>query len=205
MSFALIFDVAMACVLAFFAVRGLIRGFSGEVVELAGLFVALSCSWPLAQPAAACILEYFPDWSPRLVSLGCTVAIFFGVMLVFALINKLVYLIVRAADLSLIDHSMGVLIGALKTACLVLFLYGALTSFPILPLGWMGESYTMRGAAAVWPPVQKLLERYGLLHTEGLSNASETGSPSPSGEPVSLPQAASLDGPVAIPMAVPEK
>ena len=170
MSFALIFDLAAACALAFFAVRGLIRGLSGEIVGLVGFLASLFCSWTCAQPAAEYVLQYLPDWDPSLVSLGCTVAIFFAVMLVFALIDKIVSFLVDAANLSLMDHALGILVGALKTGCIVLFIYGVLTVFPFIPRDWMKESYAMRGAAVVWPPAAQLLEAWGVLDLKALAH-----------------------------------
>ena len=51
MNFAFGFDIAAGCLLAFFAVRGAFRGFSGEIIALIGLAASVFCGWTFAQPA----------------------------------------------------------------------------------------------------------------------------------------------------------
>ena len=63
---------------------------------------------------------------------------------------------IQAANLSMADHFFGTFAGALRAFFVVLFIYGVVSIFsPILPSDWLRESYAMRGAAVVWPPVAR--------------------------------------------------
>ncbi|MCR4817604.1 MAG: CvpA family protein [Fretibacterium sp.] len=169
MSAGLIFDIASALVLAFLLVRGLIRGFSGEILGLIGFFVSLFCAWNFARPAADLVLKYFPNMDVTITALACAVVIFILVSLAFALFDKLLSIIIQAANLSMLDHLLGLVVGAVKTFCLILLIYGVLKTFPgILPTDWMDESYAMRGAAAAWQPVMGFLEGHGIIDLKSL-------------------------------------
>ncbi|NLL37503.1 MAG: CvpA family protein [Fretibacterium sp.] len=164
MSFAWIFDIAMGCVLAFFLVRGALRGLTGEIFSLLGLLAGIFFGWTFARPAAELILGFFPSWDPTITELLCSIAIFIGASLVFALLGGLVGLLVKAARLSFMDHLLGAGMGVLKACCLVLFIYGVVSIFPtLIPSDWMKESYAMRGAAVVWPPVRSFMEERNWL------------------------------------------
>ena len=170
MSVGLIFDIAAALVVAFFAVRGLLRGFSGEVLGLVGFFASVFCAWTFARPAADLLLKYFSSVKdPSLVALGCGVLIFIAVSLLFALLDGMLSLIVKAANLSALDHLLGVVMGSVKALCFVLVIYAVFVTLPVLPKDWMAGSYAMKGASAVWPPVQSFLESHGLLDLKALS------------------------------------
>ncbi len=170
MSAGLIFDIGAAVVLAFFMVRGLIRGFSGEILGLIGFFASLFCAWHFARPAAGLVLNYFPRLDATLTGLACAVIIFILVSLAFALLDGILSLIIKAAKLSMLDHTLGIVVGAFKTLCIVLLIYGVLKTFPtFLPTEWMAESYTMRGAASAWPPVIGFLEEHGIIDLKSLS------------------------------------
>ena len=154
MNIALMFDIAAGCLLVFFAVRGAIAGLSGEIGALVGLIASIFCGWTCARPAAELLLEYFPSWDATLVALICAVVIFIGVSLFFAFLGHLLRLLIQAANLSMADHFFGTFAGALRAFFVVLFIYGVVSIFsPILPSDWLRESYAMRGAAVVWPPV----------------------------------------------------
>ena len=58
---ALIADIASAIILSFFLVKGLLQGFSGEIVGLVGFFASLFCGWRFAQPFANNITKYLPS------------------------------------------------------------------------------------------------------------------------------------------------
>ena len=172
MNFPFMFDIAAGCLLAFFAVRGALRGLSGEIVALIGLVVSVFCGWTFARPLADVILRYFPSWDATIVSLLCSVALFVGVSLLFAFAGRLLRLLIRAANLSMADHFFGTFAGALRAFFVVLFVYGAVSIFsPILPSAWTKESYAMRGAAVVWPPVIAFLSDRGWIDLDRLAPA----------------------------------
>ena len=170
MNFAFMFDIAAGCLLAFFAIRGALRGLSGEVVALVGLVASVFCGWTCARPAAGIVLEYFPSWDATVVALICSVAIFMAVSLLFTFVGRLLRLLIRAANLSMADHLLGTFAGALRAFFVVLYIYGAVSIFSlILPSDWMRESYAMRGAAVVWPPVIAFLSDRGWVDLERLA------------------------------------
>ena len=169
MSVGLIFDIAAAVVLAFFAVRGLLRGFSGEVLGLVGFLASVFCAWTFARPAAGFLLKYFPSLDPTLAALACGVLIFIAVSLIFAFLDEMLSLLVKAANLSVFDHVLGIVIGALKALCVFLLIYAVMTTLSGLPTAWMEDSYVMKGAAMVWPHVRAFLEAHGLLDLSALN------------------------------------
>ena len=171
MSVGLIFDIAAAVVLAVLAVRGLLRGFSGEILGLIGFFASVFCGWTFAKPAAAFLLGYLPSMDPTVAALVCGVLIFIAVSLIFAMLDGLLSAIIKAARLSLIDHVLGIFMGAVKALCLVLVIYGVLTTVRVFPTDWMNDSYVMKGAAAVWPYVRSFLEEHGILDFNSLAAA----------------------------------
>ncbi len=169
---SLIVDIMVAAVFAFFMFRGLFRGFSGEIVGFVGFFASLFCGWKFAQPAAEFILQYFPNFDKTIVAIVCGVIIFIIVSLVFAMINGLLSQIVRAANLSFIDHTFGVLIGFIKAGFIIVIFYGALVTFsPLIPTSWMSRSYTMTTTAKVWPYVRNFLQDHKILDFEALNEA----------------------------------
>ena len=172
MTFAHVFDIGAACVLAFLVVRGAIRGLTGEIVSLLGLVASVFCGWTFAQPLGAIVLSYFPTWDKTVTELACSVVIFMAVSLAFAAVANVMRMIVKAAHLSLLDHMLGVVSGAARAFFLVLFIYGAMSIFsPVVPGEWMQESVTMRGAAVVWPTVLKFLTDRGWINADQLKPA----------------------------------
>ncbi|MDR1873797.1 MAG: CvpA family protein [Synergistaceae bacterium] len=191
MTVAHIFDIGAAGVLAFFMVRGALRGLTGEVVSLLGLVASVVCGWTFAQPLAQFVLQYFPEGDKAITELLCSVVIFVGVSLAFSALARVLQMIVKAASLSFVDHALGAVSGAARAFFVVLFIYGGFSIFsPILPGAWMKDSIAMRGAAVVWPPVLKILIDNGWID---LSQVSGPLSPSEAGLPVVL---FNLAGPV---------
>lgn len=172
MTFAHVFDIGAACVLAFFAVRGALRGLTGEIVSLLGLIASVVCGWTFAQPLGAIVLSYFPSWDRTITELACSIVIFMVVSLVFAAMAKILRILVKAANLSLLDHTLGVVSGAARAFFLVLFIYGAVSIFsPVVPGAWMKESIAMQGAAVVWPSVFKFLTDRGWIDLDHLKTS----------------------------------
>ena len=164
MSFAHVFDLGAAFALAFFVVRGAIRGLTGEIIALLGLIASVLCGWTFARPVGAVVQNYFPTFNPAVTELICAIAIFMCVSLAFAVVCKIMRAIVRAADLTFLDHVMGAVAGGLRAFVVVLFIYGVMTIFsPILPNEWMQNSIAIKGASAVWPTVFKIITDNGWI------------------------------------------
>ena len=172
---ALIADIASAIILSFFLVKGLLQGFSGEIVGLVGFFASLFCGWRFAQPFANNITKYLPSLSslnPTILTLICGVSLFIAVSLVFALLNSLLSMAVRTANLSLVDHTFGIVIGLFKGAALILIAYVLLITFNnLIPTDWMDQSYAMKIAGQVWPPVRDLLQELKIIDFSALVGA----------------------------------
>ncbi|MBQ7067904.1 MAG: CvpA family protein [Synergistaceae bacterium] len=165
-SIGLIFDGVMAVVLIFFMYRGIKRGFSGEIIGLVGLTVGIFCALNFLEPAVNLFYKYVdaPSLDKNIVSLICAVAIFFAVEIVFALIGAVLSYLVKVTKLSLMDHFFGMLIGIIKTAFIVIFIYAVMSMFSnVLPSDWVNDSYCMKGAKIVWPYCRDVLQSHGIL------------------------------------------
>ena len=172
MTFAHVFDIGAAFALAFFVVRGAMRGLTGEIISLLGLITSVLCGWMFARPLSGVVLSYFPAWSPTVTELACAFAIFIGVSLAFAVVNKIMKALVRAANLSFLDHVMGAVSGSARAFVIVLFIYGIMTIFsPAIPGDWMEDSMAMKGASAVWPTVYKIMTDNGWIDPSRLTPA----------------------------------
>ena len=163
---ALVFDLVMIIVLIFFIWRGFIRGFSGEIISFVGFFVAAYCAWNFYEPAVSLFREYLPsiNLDDTVISIICGVVIFFGIEIVFALISGIISYVVKVAELTVTDHCLGVVIGIVKTFCIIVFVYAIVVSFPgLLPEETFEKSFSMKAAAYVWPHVRDFLTEVGVL------------------------------------------
>ena len=163
MTFSQVFDIGAAFALAFFLVRGAIRGLTGEIVSLLGLVASVLCGWTFAHPLSSLVLSYFPTWSPTVTELACAAVIFMCVSLAFAVLNKIMRVLVKAANLSFLDHVMGAVSGGMRAFVMVLFIYGVVSIFPVIPGEWMKDSVAMKGASVVWPTVFKIMTDNGWI------------------------------------------
>ena len=162
----------MGVVLLFFLYRGCVRGFSGEIIGLVGLFVSTFCAWNFIDPAVDLVFRYMGHSSldRNVVSLICAVVIFFVVEIIFAIIGWILTYLVKVTKLSLMDHFFGMLIGLLKTMFIVLFIYAIVATFSkVLPSDWTESSYAMKGASYVWPPIRDLLQSHGIIDFTALT------------------------------------
>ena len=165
MTFDKIFDIGTAFALAYFIVRGAMRGLTGEIVSLFGLVASVLCGWTFARPMSAVTQSYFPTLSATVLELICAIVIFMGVSLAFAVISKIVQALVKAANLTFLDHAMGAVSGGVRTFVIVLFIYGVMSIFSPMLLGkWMKDSVVMKGASEVWPTVFKIITDKGWIN-----------------------------------------
>jgi len=174
MTFAHVFDIGAAFALAFFSLRGALRGLTGEIVSLLGLIASVMCGWMFAQPMAVALLRYFPGWTPAITELICAVVIFMGVSLLFSIVSKIMRALVRVANLTFLDHIAGAVAGGVRAFVVVLFIYGITSIFsPVIPSDWMEDSLAMQGASAVWPAVLQFMTGNGWINPDRLTSQLE--------------------------------
>ncbi len=170
MNAGLIFDIGAGIVLAFFIVRGLFNGFSGEIIGFVGLFVSIFCAMTFTDEATEILLKFLPSFDRTIAGFICSMAIFILVEIIFSLIGIILSFVVSVARLSLIDHVLGMFIGALKTLCLIIFIYAIFMTFnKILPTDWMNDSYCMKYAGMIWPEIRNFLEQNNLIDFRALT------------------------------------
>ena len=111
-------DGAFLAVLALSVIVGLVRGFVFELLSLAGWLVA----WFGAQWAAPVVAPHIPIGSAgsALNFAAAFVLCFLGALLAWALLARLVRMLVRATPLSLIDRVLGAGFGLVRGAVLLL-------------------------------------------------------------------------------------
>ncbi len=172
MNVALIVDAVLGIILIFFLYRGLVNGFSGEVIGLVGFFVSTFCAWKFADPAVELASRYIndPAFDRNILSLACSLAIFFIVQIIFAVIGFILSWMVKVTQLSLTDHICGMIVGFLKASFITIIVYALLSSFPkMIPTEWMEESWFMKGASYIWPYIRDLLQEHGLVDFRALT------------------------------------
>jgi membrane protein required for colicin V production len=134
-------DWALLAVLAVSMIVGVLRGFVFEVLSLAGWLVA----WFGAQWLAPELAPYVPVGVPGagLNHAAAFVIAFIGVLIAWALMARLVRLLVRATPLSLADRVLGAGFGLVRGALLLLAvaMVAALTPLAASP-SWQASAGT---------------------------------------------------------------
>ena len=162
-----IIDGVIGFLFIIFLYRGLIRGFSGEIIGMVGFIVGMFCAWKFTDAAVILVQRYAGSFGldGAMLSLLCAMGIFFIVEIIFAVIGWFLSYVVKVTQLSLTDHVMGMVLAVVKTAFLILIVYGVLATFSnVLPTEeWTEQSYTMKGASYVWPYARDFLESRGII------------------------------------------
>lgn len=111
-------DWAFVSVLALSMLVGLVRGFVFECLSLAGWVVA----WFVAQWSSPWLAPQIPLGSAgSALNLGLAFALaFIGALIVWALLARLLRMLVHATPLSLLDRLLGALFGLLRGTVLLL-------------------------------------------------------------------------------------
>ncbi len=146
-------DWTLVVVLAISVIVGLVRGFVFEVLSLAGWVVA----WFAAQWAAPELAPHIPVGTrggPLNLAVSF-VLVFVGVLVVWALVAKLVRMIVRATPLSLADRALGAGFGFVRGAMLLLALATVIALTPAVRSpewrGSQGATLLMAGLQGLKP------------------------------------------------------
>lgn len=153
------FDLCMVLLVVFFAVKGLFRGFSGEVFSLAGIIGGIYFGLAYADPADAVLRGYFPALSPSLSRIIAIAVIFFVVCVVCALAGKLFRALLSLVSLSTLDRLCGFLLGVVKGAAIVVLIVVLLTRIQsFLPGVRLSESRVVVLVNAVMPEIEGYLD-----------------------------------------------
>lgn len=172
MNIGAIIDGIAGIVLIFFLYRGLVKGFSGEVIGLVGFFVGTFCAWKFTEPAVVLVNQYLGDTGidSSVIAIMCAVGIFFGVEIIFTIVGIILSYLVKVTQLSFTDHFFGMIIGLLKTCFIILAVYACLVSFPgLINDEVIDNSYAMKGASYVWPYVRDFLQSHGIIDFKELA------------------------------------
>lgn len=105
------FDVTVLCVLGLFALRGLLRGFVGEIAGLVGLLGGVWLAHRFYAPLATHLtIIKTPLWQNAVAY----VAIFLGVIIAVGVIARLLRAILTFSFVAWADKSAGLLVGIAK-------------------------------------------------------------------------------------------
>lgn len=148
-----IVDLAMLVLLAVSIVVGVLRGLVFEVMALAGWVVAyFVATWYGPQLWAALPVGTPGSGINRAASFAL---VFVAVLVAWALLAKLVRLIIHATPLSLADRAAGAAFGLVRGGVLLLVLATVVRYTPAAqsPLwqGSVGAGWLDRALAALWP------------------------------------------------------
>ncbi|MDR0649335.1 MAG: CvpA family protein [Synergistaceae bacterium] len=156
-------DIALFLIGAFFIIRGLFRGASGEIFSLLSVAGGFYCATRFYVPAARMLSERLG--MNHLISTGLSMlAIFLIVNALCAVADKVIKKILGVTRLSLADKAGGAFIGLAKAyvAALLLLVAGAIIS-PVTGDAWIRGSQALTVTARTWPLVRPLLDAAGLL------------------------------------------
>ena len=106
------FDYAVLAVIAVSVLVGLWRGLVSEILALAAWVVAFLTARAWASDVAAWLSRQIADPGIRLAA--AYVLVFVGVLLVFAIARMLVWLMLKAVGLGLLDRLLGAAFGVLR-------------------------------------------------------------------------------------------
>ncbi len=116
-------DGAALAIILLSAAISAVRGFVREVLGVAawvGAGIAAIRYFPLAQPYIASVL---PDSAKHFAVYGAMAIVFIVVLIILSLISALIGGLVRESALSGLDHSLGLVFGALRGAVIICIAY----------------------------------------------------------------------------------
>lgn len=125
------FDMVIAVILGYCVIVGIFKGFIREAASIVGVvggFYAAYAGHEILGPVVAGWVK-----TPAYQDIIAFVLIFLGFCLIVNLLGVLLRLLIKLVLLGVVDRSFGAVLGALKGALLVSFLYVLLIAF--LPIG----------------------------------------------------------------------
>lgn len=125
-----LFDYCVLAVIAVSLLLGIGRGMVSEILALAAWVAAFLAARLWAQPVGDLLLAELSDplWRP----LAGFVTVFIAVLLLFALLRRLIVLVLKATGLRPLDRMLGALFGVLRGAA-ILLVFAVLAGLTPLP------------------------------------------------------------------------
>lgn len=156
-------DLILIALGAFFVIRGLFKGLTGEVLSLLSAIGGFYCSMRFYEPLAS-LIEGAVGVSPLAANAVAMIAIFLAIFLLCMVANKTLKAVLRGTHLTWLDKIIGAFSGLVKiyVVTIVLLIAGMMVS-PMTGDEWMRGSKVMTVAARTWPFVTRLLEGFGIM------------------------------------------
>ena len=158
-----LWDIFFFIVALYFVVRGLFRGFVGEVIALVGFLASFYFSFHYSG-AFGRFIESAAGINGYAAQAVAGVVIWLSISLLAAVIRMIVKSIIRAISLGGIDKLLGLFSGVLKT---VIVVYAIMTAgillAPVANPTWMSDSDVLRCAGRGWPQFRSMIVGLGLV------------------------------------------
>ena len=164
MNLAMVVDLIFLFLTMVLMVKGLLKGFLGEIISLVatvgGVFLALN----FADEGGRMIMEFLPEVSPVVAKGTAMVCVFVMTALVGAVVGKVSKAFLSLASLTFMDRILGIMAGAVKSLALLMVLFVIVNiSGPLVPKELMDQSRSMAIARVVWPHIAPYVIRSGLV------------------------------------------
>lgn len=156
-------DIAILLLGSYFVIRGLFRGFSGELLSLLSVIGGFYCALRFYGPISIFFSESF-SITPLVTSTFAMLGIFLVIFMLCAVLDKGLKKILKGISLTWVDKFFGGIAGFLKiyVLALLLLVLGMVFS-PVTGDRWVSDSKALIATAKTWPYVYPLLDRAGLL------------------------------------------
>lgn len=156
-------DIFFVVLGVYFVVRGLCRGFVGEVIALAGFLASFYCAFRFSGPFGR-LIEGTAGINPYAAQAVAGVVIWLTVTMAASVVRMVMKGLIRAASLGGIDKLLGLFSGVLKTfiAIFAIMTAGILLA-PVANPTWMSDSDVLRYAGRSWPQFRSALIGLGLV------------------------------------------
>lgn len=123
-------DYIIVVVVAFFTVKGLLKGFVNQVLGFFGLLMALVLATKYMSDVAETV-DNFLNIPPALATLLAYLLIFVATILAFQVLNHVLQKAVKVSFLHWVDKTLGLLVGALKGGVIMSLIFLLISIIPL--------------------------------------------------------------------------